>query len=498
LGALVLVCLAGAFAASSSVFPINSSFTLALLFISGLLGFVLLLAANRKGNVLSIVLAALVVLGSAWFGNSAAGVFQADGRIALHSDLISKTKEQCETIEGSYSKNFEKETLQDVFPGSNYTFLGESGNLPWEPNDNGELLYLESISDNVYLVASSERESAFNTWFYLLESHRHTNGSKENKLTFLGNPGGMSVTDIRRSESLGSNEVYAVHMNGRAESMTLDVSILSFEPIKASVGLSKEIFSTKPEISSLSVASSGGRFLIQKGKGYLTVGDFSYGVSDMASFTEKLQNGETRNLPQGLGATYQIDLDSYTYELFSTGHRNQQGLAADRWGRIWSTEHGPLGGSEVNLLSQGGFYGWPETTLGKPYDGFEKIQEGPGYVALAGVIPNFGEQILSYWCNPGGNDTIEPKILLSGPLNFVPSEVVFVGDGEDQKMIIGTLAGESLLVSTVNSSGISDLPVKVIRLGERVRDLVVTTDGGSLLLTNDSREIFRIDLLASN
>lgn len=110
------------------------------------------------------------------------------------------------------------------------------------------------------------------------------------------------------------------------------------------------------------------------------------------------------------------------------------------------------------------------------------------------MIPNFREETLPYWCNSGGEDTIAPKVLLSGPLNFAPSEFVFVGDAEEQKMIIGTLTGESLLVSSVSLTGLSELPTKVIRLGESVRDLGVSTRGNSLLFTNDSKEIFRIDI----
>jgi hypothetical protein len=491
---LILVFFAGAIASSSSVFPINFSFTFVLLFFAALLAVALLIGTNRSGKLLSVGLAVLMVLGSTTFGFLAGGAFQADGRSSFHSELISRANEQCEILEDLYQTQFEKETLQDALPGSIYTVLGGSQDLPWHPSDTGDLLYLEGIYEDVYLIASSERESSFNTWFYLLEAHSNGSNPQELKLKFLGDIQGISITDFRRSQSLPPNEIYAVHMSGRVESMRLEVSTLKVDPITSSIGLTQTIFSTKPSIPSVGVASSGGRLLVHEGKGYLTVGDFSYGVSDMATFIDKLQNRETRELPPGIGATYQIDLESFAHNLFTKGHRNQQGLAADRWGRIWSTEHGPLGGSEVNLLRQGGFYGWPDSTLGKPYDGFERIQDAPGFVVAASVIPSFREETLSYWCNSGGEETIAPQVLLSGPLNFAPSELVFIGDAEEQKMIIGTLAGESLLVSSVSSKGLSEAPIKVIRLGERVRDLVVSTSGNSLLFTNDSKEIFRIDI----
>lgn len=359
---LILVFFGGAIASNSSVFPINSSFTLVLLFSAVLLAVVVLIETNRSGKLLSFGLSFLLVLASTTFGFLAGGAFQADGRSSFHSELISKANEQCKVLEDLHQTEFEKETLQDAFPGSIYTVLGGSQDLAWHPSDEGDLLYLEEISEDLYLIASSERESSFKSWFYLLEAHSYGNKPQEIKLKFLAYLQGISITDLRRSESLPPNEVYAVHMNGEVESMRLEASTLKVEPLMSSIELTQTIFSTEPSIPSAGVASSGGRLLVHEGKGYRTVGDFSYGVSDMSTFMNKLQNRETRELPPGIGATYQIDLKSFAYNLFSEGHRNQQGLAADRWGRIWSTEHGPLGGSEVNLLRQGGFYGWLDST----------------------------------------------------------------------------------------------------------------------------------------
>jgi aldose sugar dehydrogenase len=56
--------------------------------------------------------------------------------------------------------------------------------------------------------------------------------------------------------------------------------------------------------------------------------------------------------------------------IWSYGHRNPQGLVFDPSGeRLWSTEHGPRGGDELNLVQRGLNYGWPEITYGMNYDG---------------------------------------------------------------------------------------------------------------------------------
>lgn len=56
--------------------------------------------------------------------------------------------------------------------------------------------------------------------------------------------------------------------------------------------------------------------------------------------------------------------------IWSRGHRNPQGLDFDERNKnLWSTEHGPRGGDELNLIEPGGNYGWPMVSYGMWYDG---------------------------------------------------------------------------------------------------------------------------------
>ena len=65
-----------------------------------------------------------------------------------------------------------------------------------------------------------------------------------------------------------------------------------------------------------------------------------------------------------------IDQADVLPEIFSYGHRNPQGLAVHpETGQVWTQEHGPQGGDEVNLMVSGTNYGWPEITFGINYDG---------------------------------------------------------------------------------------------------------------------------------
>jgi glucose/arabinose dehydrogenase len=60
----------------------------------------------------------------------------------------------------------------------------------------------------------------------------------------------------------------------------------------------------------------------------------------------------------------------YRPEIFSMGHRNQLGLTIHpATGALWSAEHGPNGGDELNIILPGRNYGWPDVSLGRDYSG---------------------------------------------------------------------------------------------------------------------------------
>ena len=75
--------------------------------------------------------------------------------------------------------------------------------------------------------------------------------------------------------------------------------------------------------------------------------------------------------------------------IYSYGHRNPQGMIKHpETGEIWTNEHGPQGGDEINIVKAGKNYGWPVISYGINYSGttFTEITEKPGM-----------EQPLFYW-----------------------------------------------------------------------------------------------------
>ena len=65
-----------------------------------------------------------------------------------------------------------------------------------------------------------------------------------------------------------------------------------------------------------------------------------------------------------MGKIFEINLNTRNVKMVSLGHRNPEGLIVTTNGTLLSTEHGPAGGDELNLIVEGANYGWPIVTLG--------------------------------------------------------------------------------------------------------------------------------------
>ena len=112
------------------------------------------------------------------------------------------------------------------------------------------------------------------------------------------------------------------------------------------------------------------------GKLYATTGDAAR--SDLAQDTSSLAGKILRMNDDG-----SVPADNpYGNLTWSYGHRNPQGIAWDKQGRLWSVEHGPSGADsgrdELNLIEKGANYGWPVITGDETRDGMKTpiVQSG--------------------------------------------------------------------------------------------------------------------------
>jgi len=121
----------------------------------------------------------------------------------------------------------------------------------------------------------------------------------------------------------------------------------------------------------------GSRITFNKDHVFFTVGDRGVrpngqDLSNHAATVIRLKrNGETPKDNPFLQTANALP------EIWSYGHRNPQGIAYDQaTRRLWSIEHGPRGGDEINLVLPGRNYGWPVISYGKEYWGPFAVGEG--------------------------------------------------------------------------------------------------------------------------
>ncbi|MGV3728839.1 PQQ-dependent sugar dehydrogenase [Hydrogenophaga sp.] len=152
-------------------------------------------------------------------------------------------------------------------------------------------------------------------------------------------------------------------------------------------------------------------------------------------------------------------------EIWSLGHRNVQGATLGPDGRLWTIEHGPQGGDELNRTDAGKNYGWPVITYGENYGG-GKV--GEGLTRKAGL-----EQPLLHWT---------PSIAPSG-MAFVKS--ARYGADWQGNLLVGSLKFRYLARLVMDGERVVREDKLLPNLGQRIRDVRQGPDGFIYLLTDD-------------
>lgn len=147
-------------------------------------------------------------------------------------------------------------------------------------------------------------------------------------------------------------------------------------------------------------------------------------------------------------------------EIWSLGHRNAYGLTFSSDGRLWSSEMGPKGGDEFNLIQPGLNYGWPKVSYGDNYDG--------------SPIPK-----------PVAGDGFEASKVVWTPV-IAPAGMIFYRQGLFENWandaILTGLQSQGLVRVAVN--GTEAREVERFNLGARVRDIAEAPDGSLWIITD--------------
>lgn len=152
-------------------------------------------------------------------------------------------------------------------------------------------------------------------------------------------------------------------------------------------------------------------------------------------------------------------------EIWTYGHRNQQGLVVDpESGRVYLHEHGPMGGDELNIIEPGKNYGWPVATYGLDYSGarISPFQERPGM-----------EMPIEHWV---------PSIAPGG-LTLYGGEVFPEWKGD---IFISALANMTVRRLDMENGEVRSQETLFAEVEERFREVRTGPDGYLYLLTDSS------------
>lgn len=198
-----------------------------------------------------------------------------------------------------------------------------------------------------------------------------------------------------------------------------------------------------------------------------------------------ITNGERQDVPirndaqnprNGIGKMARVNQDGTTpadnpilygtkpTKICTLGHRNPQGAAVHPvTGDVWTIEHGPRGGDELNRIQCGKNYGWPVITYGIDYDG---RPIGAGITQQAGM-----EQPVYYW---------DPVIAPAG-MTFYTGSLFPRWQGS---LFIGSMGQLKLVRLEITDNKVTG--EEHLSFGERIRDVAQAPDGSLWLVTDSS------------
>ena len=156
--------------------------------------------------------------------------------------------------------------------------------------------------------------------------------------------------------------------------------------------------------------------------------------------------------------------------IYAYGNRNPQGLAVHpETGQVWETEHGPLGGDELNLIRPGLNYGWPVISYGINYNG-DIITE---LTRKEGM-----EQPIAFW---------KPSIATCG-LDFYSGNVF---PKWKNRLLVGALKMEELQLLDIEKDRMMYRQT-ILKNAGRVRDVTTGPDGAIYVVLNNPGKVLRL------
>jgi glucose/arabinose dehydrogenase len=161
-------------------------------------------------------------------------------------------------------------------------------------------------------------------------------------------------------------------------------------------------------------------------------------------------------------------------ETFAHGFKDPEGSALHpTTGELWTVDHGPQGGDEINIVRGGRDYGWPDVSYGVQYDarqadGRKNVRVGTGLTSMKGI-----EEPIYYWV---------PSIAPSGMM-FYTGDLFPEWKGN---LFVGAMVGQSLVRLVLNGERVASEERLLTDLKQRIREVRQGPDGSIYLIAGTS------------
>lgn len=165
-----------------------------------------------------------------------------------------------------------------------------------------------------------------------------------------------------------------------------------------------------------------------------------------------------------------VNRENVLPSIFSYGNRNIQGMSFHpKTDQLWTAEHGPMGGDEINLIQSGKNYGWPVISYGRNYSG----------TVITELTRKEGmEQPIWYW---------KPSTAVCG-IEFYHGDLF---PKWNNKLLVGALKYEDVRILDIEKDRVMHEEV-ILKNAGRVRDVTCGPDGAIYVVLNSPGTILRL------
>lgn len=228
------------------------------------------------------------------------------------------------------------------------------------------------------------------------------------------------------------------------------------------------VFSQKPKVDS--IRHYGSRVVFAPdGLMFVTTGERS----------DRQYRGQSQDLNSHLGKVIRLTDDGRVPpdnplvgragalpEIWSYGHRNIQGAAIHPvTGRLWTIEHGPQGGDEINIPAAGANHGWPLVSHGVEYGG-APIGDGKK------DAPGMADPIVTW-----------TPVIAPGGMTFYTADLFPAWKGN---LFISGLRSRALVRLELDGDRVVREERLLMEVRDRIRDVAIGPDGATYVATDAS------------